>query len=83
MKSTIIIVLLIINSFAYPQETLRYRMTKDQAKIILDKSLADTALHSVIGNTRILTDEVQVIEFAELVLFNIYGKKKYKTTKTL
>ena len=60
----------------------KVRMTKNEAKAALKVSLKDTTLHNVINKeTNILTDEKIAIQFAELVLFEIYGQKTIEMQK--
>jgi len=54
-------------------------MTEEQAKSIVEETLKDSSLHNVIGDNSILTDKKKVIEFAEFILFDIYGKKNIES----
>ncbi|QHI39002.1 hypothetical protein IMCC3317_44020 [Kordia antarctica] len=68
--------------FSYGQENPDPRkMSKARAEIILIKALKDSTLHNVIGSEPILTTEKKVIEFAEFVLFDTYGKKNIEIQK--
>lgn len=58
-----------------------WRMSKEQAKSIVGETLKDSTIHNVIGKESILTKEKKVIEFAEIILFDIYGKKNIERQK--
>jgi NTF2 fold immunity protein len=81
LKNIIILTLILSSSIVFAQETERWKMTEKQAKEIVNEALSDSTLHNVIGITPILTDEKKVIEFAELILWGIYGKKNIEKQK--
>ena len=56
-------------------------MTEEQAKVILNETISDTKLHNVIGNKPILTDQEKAVNFSEMVLFDIYGKRNIEKQK--
>lgn len=56
-------------------------MKVEQAKTILDETLLDSTLHNVIGAKPILTEKENVIAFAEIILFDIYGKEQIEKQK--
>ncbi|MCF6295971.1 MAG: YbbC/YhhH family protein [Flavobacteriaceae bacterium] len=82
-KSTIIIlVLVLIVDFTYSQEQNDYlRMGEENAKRILEETLKDSILHNVIGRNQILKDKSKIIDFAELILFDLYGKKEIESQR--
>ncbi|CAN5816541.1 hypothetical protein BH11BAC7_BH11BAC7_02460 [soil metagenome] len=52
------------------------------AKKVLKESLADSTLHNVINSkTIILKNETEAVEFAESILFDIYGKRQIRAQK--
>ncbi|WP_051205464.1 NTF2 fold immunity protein [Salinimicrobium xinjiangense] len=77
----LILALFFINWIAFGQETDNKGMTEEQAKAVLNEALSDSALHNVIGNGPNLKDKVQAVEFAELVLFQTYGKVNIEKQK--
>lgn len=81
MKYYIIFSLLFCSSIVFGQETDNQRMTKEQAKVVLNETLSDSTQHNVIGNEPILTDQGKAVKFLEMVLFDIYGKKKIEKQK--
>ena len=74
---TIIILLTVIlaSSVIFGQEAERWKITKKQAGEIIHESLSDSTHHNVIGLRPILTKRKKVIEFAELILWDIYEKR--------
>ena len=80
-KIIIILTLLFSSSIIIGQETERGKLTKKQAKEIVLEALSDSTLHNIIGVTSILTKEKKVVEFAEIILWDIYGKKNIEKQK--
>lgn len=82
LKNIIILLTMILtSSIIFGQETERWKITEKQAKEIIRESLSDSTRHNVIGLRPILTKRKKAIEFAELVLWDIYGKKNIKKQK--
>jgi len=71
----IFLILILFSSTLFAQETKRWKMTKEQARQIVLKSLSDATYHNAIGTRPILTKKKNVIKFCEGVLWDIYGKK--------
>jgi NTF2 fold immunity protein len=81
-NTTIILVLILIVNFTYSQEQNDYwRMGEENAKRILEETLKDSTLHNVIGSNQILKDKNKIIDYAELILFDLYGKKEIESQK--
>ena len=82
-KSTIIIlVLILIVNFTYSQEQNDYwRMGEENAKMIIEETLKDSTLHNIIGPNQILKDRNKIIDYAELILFDLYGKIEIQSQK--
>jgi len=79
-KYILIILFILTTKLSYSQESITdRRMTEEQAKSIVEETLKDSSLHNVIGDNSILTDKKKVIEFAEFILFDIYGKKNIES----
>lgn len=57
------------------------KMSKEQAKSIVNETLKDSTIHNVIGKESILTTDKKVIEFAEVILFDVYGKNNIESQK--
>ena len=56
-------------------------LTEEQARSILNASLSDTTLHNVNGEFPLLNKEADAVRFAEMILFNVYGRKTIKRQK--
>ena len=80
-KHIIISGLILSSLIACGQERDHNRMTKESANSILNESLSDSNIHNVIGSKSILTDKVKAVKFAEMILFNQYGKKNIENQK--
>ena len=81
IKYIIILVLIFPTSNTFGQDSSRWTTTEDQAKNILNETLSDSTLHNVIGNEIILKDKVKAVKFAEMILFEEYGKQNIKRQK--
>ena len=81
LKYFFLFVLLMSGSIACGQNNDRWRMTEDQAKALLDETLSDSTLHNFIGHKPLLIAQENAVEFAEKVLFDIYGKKNIQSQK--
>ncbi len=77
----ILIILTLTSSTLMGQKTERWNITEKQAKKIVYESLSDSTLHNVIELKPLLTKKVKAIEFAEMILWEIYGKKNIKKQK--
>ena len=77
----ILLTIILTSSSIFGQETERWKITEKQAKEIIGESLSDTTYHNVIGLQPILTKREKAIEFAEFILWNIYGKKNIEKQK--
>ena len=81
-KTIIILVLVLIVNFTYSQEQNDYsRMGEENAKRILEETLKDSTLHNVIGRNQVLNDKNKVLDFVELILFDLYGKKEIQSQR--
>lgn len=80
---TILIVLIIImtSTVMFGQETKRSKITEKRAREIIRKNLSDSTSHNVIKLRPMLTKREKAIEFAELVLWDVYGKKNIEIQK--
>ena len=56
-------------------------MTEKQAREFVLESLSDSTYHNVIGSQPILTKRERAIEFAEFILWDVYGKKNIEKQK--
>lgn len=81
IKSLIVFGLIIYSLSACNKTSDRNRITKEQAKTILEESLSDSTVHNIIGSNTILTKKEKAIEFAEFILFDTYGKKRLNRQK--
>ncbi len=83
-KLIIIISFLLIltsNSALCQNQNKRWSLGEKEAKEILKESLKDSTLHNVIGFKELLIEKDIAIEFAELILFGIYGKDNIQKQK--
>ncbi len=67
---------MLISFFAFSQSAERVNLTKKEAEVLLKEKLSNKKTHNLIGKESILKTEKKVIEFAEFVLFDIYGEEK-------
>ncbi|WNJ18249.1 YbbC/YhhH family protein [Pontibacter sp. G13] len=84
MRRYIFLPLLLILGFSlstFSQELSRNGINEAQAKSILQASLADSSLHNTLGTTTLLSEETEAVDFAEKVLFKIYGRKSIRSQK--
>jgi len=80
-KAVTLIGYLLFSIVSCGQSSDSQKMTKEQAETILSEALSDSTLHNVIGTTPIITDSTKAVKFAELVLFDIYGKDNIDSQK--
>ncbi len=81
-KYLLIPIFILTINLSYSQENNdHWRISKEQAKSIVNETLKDSTTHNVIGKESILTTDKKVIEFAEIILFDIYGKKNIERQK--
>ncbi|WP_420573365.1 NTF2 fold immunity protein [Kordia sp.] len=81
-KTIIILLTTVLTSLiSFGQETERSKITEKEARVILQESLSDATSHNVIGLKPLLVKEEKAIDFAERVLWDIYGKKNIEIQK--
>jgi hypothetical protein len=72
---TLLFFLIIVNSVYSQSGDIRWIMGKERMEKLLIESLSDSSVHNYISKSKILLkEEKKAIEFAENVLFDIYGK---------
>ena len=82
IKNKITLLTIITSCLAlYGQEKERPKMTEKQAREFVLESLSDSTYHNVIGSQPILTKREKAIEFAEFILWDVYGKKNIEKQK--
>lgn len=77
----ILLTVILTSSVTFGQKTERWRITEKQAKEVIRESLSDSTHHNVIGLQPILKKRKKAIEFAEFILWDIYGKKNIEKQK--
>jgi len=80
-KTLILLTLTSTSSIVFGQKIERWKMPEKQARDIVYASISDSTLHNAIKLKPILTKEEKVIEYAEMILWDIYGKKRIKKQK--
>lgn len=73
---------LMMNCYGHAQkDSQRSYISEAQAKKYVNEALKDATLHNVIGSNFILKTKEQAIAFAEMILFDKYGKKNIEGQK--